>query len=198
MSVPTRPVLSPPDVLADDELLQRRDGRWIDHWEPEDPQFWNAVGARTAKRNLVFSILSEHVGFSVWVIWSVMVLFMPEPVWGFTVTDKFLLTTHERPDGDAVGSLAAMQQILAAIGKDAVAFLTADEFPLPYEYRFLTLDGLVTEPPEDLSERVLVFLDCGNIDRTPAASLQGAASPRARGWTMAPGSPARRSTGGLT
>ena len=89
-------VLSPrPDAPAvdDDVLLQRRDGRWIDRWEPEDPQFWDAVGARTAKRNLVFSILSEHVGFSVWVIWSVMVLFMPEPVWGFTVTDKFLLTT---------------------------------------------------------------------------------------------------------
>ena len=85
--------------------------------------------------------------------------------------DKFLLTTHERPDGDAVGSLAAMQQVLAALGKDAVAFLTADEFPLPYEYRFIHLDGLVTEPPADLSERVMVFLDCGNIDRTPAAAL---------------------------
>src|ERR1044072_7444915 len=87
--------------------------------------------------------------------------------------DKLLLTTHERPDGDAVGSLAAMQQALAAIGKDAVAFLTADEFPLPYEYRFIHLEGLVTEPPPDLSERVLVFLDCGNIDRTPAAALEG-------------------------
>jgi bifunctional oligoribonuclease and PAP phosphatase NrnA len=87
--------------------------------------------------------------------------------------DKFLLTTHERPDGDAVGSLAAMQQVLTALGKDAVAFLTADEFPLPYEYRFIRLEGLVTDPPADLSERVLVFLDCGNIDRTPAASLEG-------------------------
>jgi phosphoesterase RecJ-like protein len=86
--------------------------------------------------------------------------------------DKFLLTTHERPDGDAVGSLAAMQHVLAALGKDAVAFLTADEFPLPYEYRFIHLDGLVTEPPPDLSERILVFLDCGNVDRTPAAALQ--------------------------
>ncbi|MCW2714412.1 MAG: hypothetical protein JWN88_1459 [Frankiales bacterium] len=103
MSVPTRPetasspvLLPSPDLapsLSDDELLQRRDSRWIDHWEPEDPQFWEAVGRRTAKRNLIFSILSEHVGFSVWVIWSVMVLFMPEPVWGFSVTDKFLLTT---------------------------------------------------------------------------------------------------------
>jgi bifunctional oligoribonuclease and PAP phosphatase NrnA len=87
--------------------------------------------------------------------------------------DKFLLTTHERPDGDAIGSLAAMQHVLAGLGKDALAFLTADEFPLPYEYRFIHLDGLVTEPPPDLGERVLVFLDCGNIDRTPAAVLEG-------------------------
>jgi phosphoesterase RecJ-like protein len=86
--------------------------------------------------------------------------------------DKFLLITHERPDGDAVGSLAAMQQVLTALGKDAVAFLTADEFPLPYEYRFIRLDGLVTEPPADLGERIMVFLDCGNVDRTPAAALR--------------------------
>jgi bifunctional oligoribonuclease and PAP phosphatase NrnA len=86
--------------------------------------------------------------------------------------DKFLLTTHERPDGDAVGSLAAMQRVLTALGKDALAFLAAEEFPLPYEYRFIELDGLVTEPPEDLAERVLVFLDCGNIDRTPADVLK--------------------------
>ena len=58
--------------------------------------------------------------------------------------DKFLLTTHERPDGDAVGSLAAMQHVLAALGKDSVSFLTADEFPLPYEYRFIKLEGLST------------------------------------------------------
>ena len=87
-------------------------------------------------------------------------------------TDKFLLTTHERPDGDAVGSLAAMQQVLTALGKDSLAFVAADEFPLPYEYRFIRLEGLVTEPPGDLCERVLVFLDCGNIDRTRAEDLK--------------------------
>ena len=90
MTLLTRELLDPP---SDDELLDRRENRWIHRWEPEDKEFWDAVGARTAKRNLVFSILSEHIGFSVWVIWSVMVLFMPEPVWGFSVTDKFLLTT---------------------------------------------------------------------------------------------------------
>jgi phosphoesterase RecJ-like protein len=86
--------------------------------------------------------------------------------------DKFLLTTHERPDGDAVGSLAAMQGLLAAMGKDALAFLAPDELPLPYEYRWIELGGLVTAPPEDLGERVLVFLDCGNIDRTSADVLK--------------------------
>ena len=64
--------------------------------------------------------------------------------------ERFCLTTHERPDGDAVGSLAGMQQVLAALGKDAVAFMPADEFPLPYEYRFIQLEGLATEPPADL------------------------------------------------
>jgi bifunctional oligoribonuclease and PAP phosphatase NrnA len=86
--------------------------------------------------------------------------------------DKFLLTTHERPDGDAVGSLAAMQLVLTAMGKDALAFVAADEFPLPYEYRFIKLEGLVSERPEDLCGRVLVFLDCGNIDRTRAEDLK--------------------------
>jgi NNP family nitrate/nitrite transporter-like MFS transporter len=96
VSVPTRPMTDAPPVgtrASDDALLDRRENRWIHRWEPEDPQFWDEVGARTARRNLVFSILSEHIGFSVWVIWSVMVLFMPEPVWGFDITDKFLLTT---------------------------------------------------------------------------------------------------------
>jgi phosphoesterase RecJ-like protein len=86
--------------------------------------------------------------------------------------EKFLLTTHERPDGDAVGSLAAMQGVLTAMGKDVLAFLAPDELPLPYEYRFIEPDGLVTEPPADLNERVLVFLDCGNIDRTSADVLK--------------------------
>src|SRR3954451_6954791 len=65
-----------------------------------------------------------------------------------------------------------MQLVLSALGKDALAFVAADEFPLPYEYRFIRLEGLVTEPPADLADRVLVFLDCGNIDRTRADDLK--------------------------
>jgi phosphoesterase RecJ-like protein len=88
--------------------------------------------------------------------------------------DRFVITTHEHPDGDALGSLAAMQLVLCAMGKDAVSYLPPEELPPPYEYRFLTLPQLVTELPEDLADRTVVFLDCGNLDRSPAEALKTA------------------------
>lgn len=66
--------------------------RWIEEWDPEDRAFWEAGGRRTAHRNLFFSVLSEHIGFSVWTLWSVLVLFMG-PEYGLTAADKFLLTS---------------------------------------------------------------------------------------------------------
>ena len=86
--------------------------------------------------------------------------------------DRFLLTTHENPDGDALGSLLAMHRILEALGKDSVMFLAAKEFPLPVEYRFLPLEEVFHEPPADIADRVVIFLDCGNIDRVPVDFLQ--------------------------
>jgi phosphoesterase RecJ-like protein len=86
--------------------------------------------------------------------------------------ERFLLTTHEGPDGDALGSLLAMHAILTQLGKDSVMFLAAKEFPLPVEYRFLQLTDVFHEPPVDLVDRTLVFLDCGNIDRNTADFLR--------------------------
>jgi phosphoesterase RecJ-like protein len=81
--------------------------------------------------------------------------------------DKLLLTTHENPDGDALGSLLGMHLILRQLGKDSVMFMAAKEFPLPYEYQRMELDEVHREIPGDLDDRVVVFLDCGNIDRMP-------------------------------
>jgi NNP family nitrate/nitrite transporter-like MFS transporter len=69
----------------------RRGGRWIDDWRPEDGQFWRDQGSAIAKRNLWFSVLSEHIGFSVWSLWSVLVLFLG-PQYGISPAQKFLLT----------------------------------------------------------------------------------------------------------
>jgi bifunctional oligoribonuclease and PAP phosphatase NrnA len=86
--------------------------------------------------------------------------------------DKLLLTTHENPDGDALGSLLAMDAILKQLGKDSCMFMLPDEFPLPWEYRGLEFEGLLGAPPDDVAERTIVFLDCGNIDRMPVDFLQ--------------------------
>lgn len=82
--------------------------------------------------------------------------------------ERFVLVTHENPDGDALGSLVAMHNVLRALGKNSVMFMGADEFPLPHEYRFFEFDGLVSTAPADIEQRTVVFLDCGNIDRNPA------------------------------
>jgi phosphoesterase RecJ-like protein len=86
--------------------------------------------------------------------------------------ERFLLTTHEGPDGDALGSLLGLHHVLGQLGKDSVMFLTANQFPLPVEYRFMPLEEVFHEPPADVVDRTLVFLDCGNIDRMPVDFLR--------------------------
>jgi phosphoesterase RecJ-like protein len=86
--------------------------------------------------------------------------------------DKLIVVTHENVDGDALGSLIAMQEILVAQGRDSLMFIDASEFPLPNEYEFFTLSGLVSAPPEDLEQRTIVFLDCGNLERNPAVAFR--------------------------
>ena len=83
--------------------------------------------------------------------------------------DRFLVTAHEAPDGDALGSLLAVELVLRSLGKDAVMFLGGPA-PLPGEYRFLELAerGLRRELPPDTGERVLVAVDCASAARVGA------------------------------
>ena len=83
--------------------------------------------------------------------------------------DRFLLVTHENPDGDALGSILGMKLGLDSLGKDSVMFLPGQTSP-PGEYAFLPLEGLLRELPADGAERVLLALDCANAKRMGAAA----------------------------
>jgi len=79
--------------------------------------------------------------------------------------DRFLLVTHENPDGDALGSLLALELALDELGKDVVMYLTGS-LPLPQEYDFMDLGSVRRGSlPEDRRERVLIALDCANERR---------------------------------
>jgi len=88
---------------------------------------------------------------------------------------SFVLATHEGPDGDALGSLVAMHGLLTSLGKRSEMFISQQDLPLPREYRMFPLEGLISQPPPDVAERTVVFLDCGNIDRNSAGVLRDGA-----------------------
>src|SRR5688572_11951418 len=90
--------------------------------------------------------------------------------------DSFLVTTHENPDGDALGSLLAVHLALGSLGKDSVMFVPGPA-PLPGEYRFLPLEQLRRELPDDAAERTLVAVDAANESRLGADAAALHSSP---------------------
>src|SRR5207253_2487999 len=67
-------------------------GRWIEHWEPEDPIFWERTGKAVARKNLIFSIIAEHMGFSIWVLWTIVVINLGNIGITLSVSELFILT----------------------------------------------------------------------------------------------------------
>ncbi|MER6111586.1 nitrate/nitrite transporter [Streptomyces hirsutus] len=97
---------------------------WLTGWDPEDEDAWHQGGRRVAHRNLVLSVLSEHIGFSVWTLWSVLVLFMtPETGLAFAPGEKFLLVATPT----IVGALLRLPYSYAVTrfgGRDWTVFAT--------------------------------------------------------------------------
>ena len=85
--------------------------------------------------------------------------------------ERFLITDPRGPRRRRAGSLLAPQRVLTQLGKDSVVFLAEKEFPMPVEYRVLLLEEVFHEAPST-SPRIVIFLDCGNIDRMPVDLLR--------------------------
>ena len=67
-------------------------GRWIEKWEPEDERFWESTGRRIARKNLFFSIFAEHFGFSIWVLWTIVVINLGNVGITLSLSEAFWLT----------------------------------------------------------------------------------------------------------
>jgi NNP family nitrate/nitrite transporter-like MFS transporter len=87
---PAPPGAEPPAALPGGAAA--RGAHWIDHWEPDDETFWEETGAKIARRNLVWSMFAEHLGFSVWVIWTIVVINLGNAGITMSVSEQFLLT----------------------------------------------------------------------------------------------------------
>ena len=71
-------------------MLERTD-TWISDWNPEDEKFWNSKGKFIARRNLIWSIVAEHIGFSVWLIWSIVATKLPQAGFHYSTDELFQL-----------------------------------------------------------------------------------------------------------
>src|SRR6266545_2279931 len=80
----------------------RRRARWIDHWEPENEQFWETTGRSIARRNLIFSIFAEHIGFSIWVLWTIVVINLANVGIALSLPEQFWLTALPNLVGSAL------------------------------------------------------------------------------------------------
>jgi NNP family nitrate/nitrite transporter-like MFS transporter len=85
-------VTTAPSSATDAPPATRRRGRWIEHWEPDDPTFWSSTGRAIARRNLLWSMFAEHIGFCVWVLWTIVVLNLANIGISLSVSELFALT----------------------------------------------------------------------------------------------------------
>lgn len=157
----------------------REGGRWIEQWDPENETFWRDGGERVARRNLLFSILSEHVGFSIWSLWSVLVLFMG-PEYGIDPAGKFFLVAM----ATLVGALARVPYTFAVArfgGRNWTVF-AAGMLLLPTVAAFA-----VMEPGTSYTTFMLVALLTGIGGGNFASSMTNINSffpLRKKGWAL--------------
>ena len=75
---------------------------WIDRWEPEDARFWETTGRAVARRNLIFSIFAEHLGFSIWVLWTIVVINLGNAGFDLSLPEQFWLIAVPNLIGSAL------------------------------------------------------------------------------------------------
>jgi NNP family nitrate/nitrite transporter-like MFS transporter len=95
--------------MAQPTIDLARRGHWIDRWDPEDEVFWEATGKKVARKNLILSMVSEHIGFCVWVLWTIVVLNLANAGIRLSLSELFTITLVP----NLIGSLLRLPYTLA-------------------------------------------------------------------------------------
>jgi NNP family nitrate/nitrite transporter-like MFS transporter len=116
----------------------------ISDWRPEDEKFWQSTGKSIALRNLIWSIVTLHQNFAIWLIWSIVVTRLPQAGFNYTTDQLFQLVAMP----GLFGSLARFPYSFAPAmfgGRNWTMIATALLF-IPC----LSLAYLVTQPETPL------------------------------------------------
>ena len=82
--------------------MSKRNRTWISDWNPENERFWESTGKYIARRNLIWSVVAEFLGFSIWLLWSVVTTKLPQAGFHYTTDQLFQLVALP----GLIGSLA--------------------------------------------------------------------------------------------
>ncbi len=154
---------------------------WISEWNPEDEKFWNSKGKSIARRNLIWSIVAEHIGFSVWLIWSIVATKLPQAGFHYTTDQLFQLVALP----GLIGSLMRFPYTFAVTtfgGRNWTIFSAAVLF-IPT----IALAYFVTQPDTPFWLMLLVSATAGLGGGNFASSMANISffyPDRMKGWAL--------------
>jgi NNP family nitrate/nitrite transporter-like MFS transporter len=181
-------VRAPRQVEPVPTLEYERRGRWIEHWDPDDEAFWERAGSRIARKNLLWSMFAEHIGFSIWVIWTIVVLNLANIGITLSVSELFLLTLVP----NAIGSVLRIPYTFAVprFGGRCWTIVSASLLFLPAGLlAFLVPSGWLAGQSHDVQLWVLLLcsatagLGGGNFSSS-MANISFFYPERRKGWAL--------------
>ena len=161
--------------------MSKRDSAWISGWNPEDEKFWESKGKTIARRNLIWSIIAEHLGFSIWLVWSIVATKLPQAGFHYTTDQLFQLVALP----GLIGSLIRFPYTFAVTtfgGRNWTIFSAAVLF-IPT----IALAYFVTQPDTPFWMMLLVAATAGLGGGNFASSMANISffyPNRMKGWAL--------------
>src|SRR5436305_1922677 len=162
-------------------LMSKRNRSWILDWNPENKEFWESTGKYIARRNLIWSIVAEYLGFSVWLLWSIVTTKLPQAGFPYTTDQLFQLVALP----GLIGSLARFPYAFAPamFGGRNWTIVSAAVLFIPT----LSLAYFVTQPETPFWLMLIVAATAGLGGGNFASSMANISffyPDRMKGWAL--------------